>query len=59
MGVDPATVVDVAFPRRALLVLTGEARYKWSHSICARKHDRVDGKVVRGDAIMLVCVHAY
>lgn len=46
VGVDPATVVDVAFPRRALLVLTGEARYKWSHSICARKHDRVDGKVV-------------
>lgn len=45
-GVDPETSVDVKFPRRALLVMTGDSRYKWTHSIAARKNDVFDGVVV-------------
>ena len=47
VGVDPETAVDVEFPARALLLMTGDARYKWSHAIQARKHDKVDGQIVR------------
>lgn len=47
VGVAPETAVDVEFPRRALLLMTGDARYKWSHAILARKHDKVGGEIVK------------
>jgi alkylated DNA repair protein alkB family protein 8 len=37
----------VVHPRRALLVMTGDARSRWSHGIAARKADVVDGALVR------------
>lgn len=40
--------------RRSLLVLTGEARYEWRHSIAARKTDTVDGvRMARGRRLSL------
>ena len=36
-------VVEVDLPHRSLLVLSGEGRYGWTHSIPARKTDMVDG----------------
>lgn len=37
---------DLLLERRSLLVLTGDARYRWRHAIPARKSDRVDGVAV-------------
>lgn len=34
---------SVLLPRRSLLVMTGEARFAWTHSIQNRKTDLVDG----------------
>ena len=34
-------------PRRSLLVLTGAARYQWTHGITCRKTDVVNGQLVR------------
>ena len=34
---------DVFLEKRSLIVLSGEARYKWQHSIPTRKSDIVDG----------------
>lgn len=34
---------DVFLERNSLIVLSGEARYKWKHAIPARKSDIVDG----------------
>ncbi|MGH1455214.1 MAG: alpha-ketoglutarate-dependent dioxygenase AlkB [Alphaproteobacteria bacterium] len=34
---------DVFLEKRSLIVLSGEARYKWKHAIPARKSDIVDG----------------
>jgi alkylated DNA repair dioxygenase AlkB len=34
---------DVFLEKRSLIVLSGEARYKWQHAIPARKSDIVDG----------------
>ncbi|MGH1456447.1 MAG: alpha-ketoglutarate-dependent dioxygenase AlkB [Alphaproteobacteria bacterium] len=34
---------DVFLEKRSLIVLSGEARYKWQHAIPARKLDIVDG----------------
>ena len=36
----------VLHPRRALLVMTGDARLRWSHGIAARKADVVEGALV-------------
>jgi len=36
--------VDCWLPPKSLIVLTGDARYKWRHSIAARKSDRNHGK---------------
>ena len=33
------TCVDVLVPRRALLIMTGESRFLWSHGITPRKSD--------------------
>jgi len=35
--------VSVVLPRRSLLVMTGESRYLWSHSITPRKYDIIYG----------------
>jgi alkylated DNA repair dioxygenase AlkB len=51
---DPAAVTDLLLPRRSLLLLSGSARYHFSHAILARKHDVVDGNVVpRGRRLSL------
>ncbi len=34
---------DVFLEKRSLIILSGEARYKWQHAIPARKSDIVDG----------------
>lgn len=34
-------------PARSLLILSGDARYKWSHGISGRRSDQVDGEVIR------------
>ena len=36
---------SVFLPRRSLLILRGEARYGWAHSIPGRKLDVIDGRV--------------
>lgn len=40
---DPATkeAVELDLPRRSALVLRGDARYRWTHEIPARKFDRL------------------
>jgi len=38
----------------SLLVLTGDARYKWTHAIAPRKTDKVDGAIItRGRRVSL------
>jgi alkylated DNA repair dioxygenase AlkB len=50
-GVDS---IDVYLPKRSLLVLTGDARYHWLHSIAPVETDYVDGSVVaRGTRVSL------
>jgi 2OG-Fe(II) oxygenase superfamily len=34
-------------PRRSALILSGEARYCWSHSIAQRKSDKVNGTLIQ------------
>lgn len=34
-------------PQRSLLILQGEARYRWSHGIASRRTDKVNGMLVR------------
>lgn len=31
--------IDVLLPARSLLIMTGEARYAWTHGICPRHND--------------------
>eukprot|EP00035_Acanthoeca_spectabilis_P014593 m.281614 g.281614 ORF g.281614 m.281614 type:complete len:358 (-) comp16174_c0_seq2:1298-2371(-) len=51
---DPEAAADLLLPRRSLILLTGPARYHFSHSIPARKHDVVDGAAVaRGRRLSL------
>jgi len=40
-------VKHVWLPRRSMLVMSGEARFLWTHGICCRKTDVVNGKLVR------------
>lgn len=35
---------EILLPIQSLLVLTGDARYKWKHGIIKRKKDTIDGK---------------
>eukprot|EP00759_Apiculatamorpha_spiralis_P029562 PhF_6_TR31728/c0_g1_i1/m.46692/K10770/ALKBH8; alkylated DNA repair protein alkB homolog 8 len=43
--------VEVVVPRRSMLVLTGDARYNWTHEIVARKTDKDVG--ARGRRVSL------
>jgi len=46
--------VDVLVEPGALMVMTGDARYVWRHSIAARKSDVVDGRrIERGRRVSL------
>ncbi|CAG8501896.1 6873_t:CDS:2 [Acaulospora colombiana] len=45
--VKSGNVVNIDLPNRSLLVLSGEARYAWSHSIRARKSDQLESGQVR------------
>jgi len=38
---------SIMLPPRSAYIMTGESRYKWTHSIPARKSDLVDGKRVQ------------
>lgn len=38
-------VVDVEMPRRSVYVMQDDARYKWNHSVPARKKDTIDGNL--------------
>jgi alkylated DNA repair dioxygenase AlkB len=50
-GEDP---VEVHMPRRSLVVLQGDARYRWTHEIPRRKSDMYQGKVIhRGTRVSL------
>lgn len=40
---------SVALPRRSLLIMTGAARYQWTHGIQNRKTDLIDGHQVPRD----------
>ena len=40
---------DVYLPRGSVVILHGEARYKWKHAIKSRKTDLVDKALVRRD----------
>lgn len=45
---------DLYLEPRSLIILSGEARYKWTHAILARKSDVVDGfKIERGRRVSL------
>lgn len=47
------TATQVLAPR-SLLVLSGEARFNWTHGIPARKSDVIDGKkIARGRRVSL------
>lgn len=41
---NPETTHDLFLPARSVIVLTGDARYKWTHGIEARSYDRVEGE---------------
>jgi len=43
-------LVTVRLQPRSVVILTGDARYKWTHSIAARKSD---GDIARGRRISL------
>ncbi|KRX00371.1 hypothetical protein PPERSA_10870 [Pseudocohnilembus persalinus] len=36
---------NILFPRRSLVIFSGEARYAWQHSIAARKVDKVENEM--------------
>jgi alkylated DNA repair protein alkB family protein 8 len=38
--------VPVYLPRRSVVILQDDARYKWTHEIPSRKTDVIDGKRV-------------
>ncbi|KAI1395944.1 hypothetical protein F4819DRAFT_500633 [Hypoxylon fuscum] len=38
---------EILLPRRSLLLMTGAARYGYTHGIRARKTDRIDGQIVQ------------
>ncbi len=40
---DKNNFIDIFLEPRSLLVISGDARYKWKHGIAARKTDIVDG----------------
>ena len=47
-------VAHVFLPPRSLLLLSGEARYEWTHAIAPRATDVVDGEVrARGERVSL------
>ena len=37
----------LVLPRRSLLIMTGEARYRWRHAILHRKTDKIDGELIK------------
>ncbi|NET71458.1 MAG: alpha-ketoglutarate-dependent dioxygenase AlkB [Sphaerospermopsis sp. SIO1G2] len=41
--------VSVPLEPCSLFILKGDARYKWKHSIAARKTDKVDGQAIQRD----------
>ena len=46
--------IDVELQPRSLTMITGDARYKWTHSIPARKSDSLRGeRVLRGRRLSL------
>jgi hypothetical protein len=48
LGGEDGTYYEVWLPPRSVLVLTGEARYEWTHVIASRTRDMVEDAVVGG-----------
>lgn len=46
INVETKEVVSILLEPRSLLVLSGDARYAWSHGIAARKTDEYKGKIL-------------
>ncbi|CAK4079792.1 unnamed protein product [Aphanomyces euteiches] len=46
---DPSIVKHVHLKRGSLCLMVGEARYLWKHGIAYRKHDLVQGRLVKRD----------
>jgi alkylated DNA repair dioxygenase AlkB len=45
---------DLYLQPHSLLILSGQARYEWTHAIPARQSDRIDGiKIMRGRRVSL------
>ena len=38
--------ISMLLEPRSLLVLSGDARYKWTHAIAPRKSDKIDGAII-------------
>ncbi len=38
--------IPVLLEKRSMVLLTGDARYKWQHAIPARKTDKINGEIV-------------
>jgi alkylated DNA repair dioxygenase AlkB len=39
--------ISILLPRRSLLILKDDARYKWQHGIASRKTDKIDGQIIK------------
>lgn len=39
--------IPIVLRKRSLVVLKGESRYNWKHSIPARRSDKINGKTVK------------
>jgi len=51
---DPTKRLELLLPPRSLVVLSGEARYRWTHGIAGRRVDEFNGvKIVRERRISL------
>ena len=46
---DEETKYDILLPRRSIILMKNDARYNWSHEIVGRKHDKIDGEIVKRD----------
>lgn len=45
-NIDSAAKQSLLLETKSLVVMTGDARYRWTHAIAARKTDRLDGVTI-------------
>lgn len=46
-SVDGSSKLSLWLPRRSLLIMSGESRFEWTHSIASRKLDNVNGELIQ------------